>query len=139
LNKKIENFAKILIEKNIKPSYQRIKVIEYLTIKRNHPTADEIFNELVIEIPTLSKATVYNTLNLLVEAKLARAVTIKENEKRYDAEVANHGHFKCGLCGIIYDFPTNIDDLSTDSLKEFKINEKNVYFNGICPKCLNNK
>jgi Fur family peroxide stress response transcriptional regulator len=134
LSQKIENLAKILIEKNIKPSYQRIKVIEYLTAKRNHPTADEIFNELVIEIPTLSKATIYNTLNLLVEAKLARAVTIKENETRYDAKVANHGHFKCDLCGTIYDFPTNIDDLSTDSLKEF-----NVYFNGICPKCLNNK
>jgi len=44
LSQKIENLAKILIEKNIKPSYQRIKVLEYLTAKRNHPTADEIFN-----------------------------------------------------------------------------------------------
>jgi Fe2+ or Zn2+ uptake regulation protein len=72
-----------------------------------------------------------------MEAKLARIVTIEENEKRYDADVANHGHFKCDLCGVIYDFPVNIDDLSTDSLKNFKINEKNVYFRGICPKCLN--
>ena len=137
MNQKIENLSKKLIEKNIKPSYQRIKVLEYLTTKRNHPTVDEIFNELVIEIPTLSKATVYNTLDLLMEAKLARIVTIEENEKRYDADVANHGHFKCDLCGVIYDFPVNIDDLSTDSLKGFKINDKDVYFRGVCPKCLN--
>lgn len=137
MNQKIENLSKKLVEKNIKPSFQRIKILEYLIAKRNHPTVDEIFNELVVEIPTLSKATVYNTLDLLMEAKLARIITIEENETRYDADVTNHGHFKCDLCGVIYDFPVNIDDLITDSLKGFKINDKDVYFRGVCPKCLN--
>jgi len=138
LNQKIENLAKTLNEKDIKPSYQRIKILEYLITKRNHPTVDKIFNELLKEIPTLSKATVYNTLDLFKEANLARIVTIENNETRYDAKVASHGHFKCESCGSIYDFEVNIDNLSTDSLKHFKINEKNIYFRGICPKCLNN-
>ena len=138
MNQKIENLAKTLNEKDIKPSYQRIKILEYLITKRNHPTVDKIFNELLKEIPTLSKATVYNTLDLFKEANLARIVTIENNETRYDAKVASHGHFKCESCGSIYDFEVNIDNLSTDSLEHFKINEKNVYFRGICPKCLNN-
>ena len=138
MNQKIENLAKTLNEKDIKPSYQRIKILEYLITKRSHPTVDKIFNDLLKEIPTLSKATVYNTLDLFKEANLARIITIENNETRYDAKVASHGHFKCESCGSIYDFEVNIDNLSTDSLEHFKINEKNVYFRGICPKCLNN-
>ena len=138
LNQKIKNLTKILIEKNIKPSYQRIKILEYLTTKRNHPTVDKIFIDLVKEVPTLSKATVYNTLNLFKKANLASVVTIENNETKYDAKVASHGHFKCESCGNIYDFEVNIDNLPTDSLKHFKINERNIYFKGICPRCLNN-
>ena len=138
MDQTIENLVKTLTEKDIKPSYQRIKILEYLITKRNHPTVDKIFNDLAKEIPTLSKATVYNTLELLKRANLARVVTIEDNETRFDAKVVNHGHFKCELCGNIYDFAVNIDNLSIDSLEHFKISEKNVYFKGICPKCLNN-
>ena len=136
LNKKIENFATTLTEKDMKPSYQRIKILQYLISKRNHPTVDKIFNDLIKEIPTLSKATVYNTLDLFKKENLARVVTIEDNETRFDAKVVNHGHFKCESCGSIYDFEINIDSFSTDLLEHFKINEKNVYFKGICPGCL---
>ena len=136
MNQKIDSLAKTLIEKNIKPSYQRIKILEYLMIKKNHPAVDRIFNDLVKEIPTLSKATVYNTLDLFKKENLARVVTIEDNETRFDAKVVNHGHFKCEYCGSIFDFEINIESFSTDSLKNFKINEKNVYFKGICPGCL---
>ena len=138
MNQKIDNLVKTLVEKNIKPSYQRIKILEYLITKRNHPTVDKIFNDLIKEIPTLSKATVYNTLDLFKKANLAIVVTIENNETRYDAKVASHGHFKCENCGNIYDFNVNIDNLPVDSLEHFKINEKNVYFKGVCPKCLSN-
>ena len=137
MNQKIDSLVKTLTEKNIKPSYQRIKILEYLINKKNHPTADKIFNEVVKEIPTLSKATVYNTLDLLKEVKLASVITIENNETRYDAKVASHGHFKCESCGCIYDFEINIDNFSTDTLENFKIIEKNVYFKGVCPKCQN--
>ncbi len=131
MNQKIENISIKLLEKNIKPSFQRIKIYEYIDSKRNHPTVDKIFNDLVKEIPTLSKATVYNTLDLFKKAGLARSLIIENNETRYDSKVSNHGHFKCDLCGSIYDFEVNIDDLAVKALDNFIINEKNVYFNGI--------
>ncbi|MDD3818852.1 MAG: Fur family transcriptional regulator [Actinomycetota bacterium] len=137
MNQKIKDLVEILKEKNIKPSYQRIKILEYLVLKKNHPTVDEIFKDLVKEMPTLSRATVYNTLDLFKRSELARVVTIEDNETRYDAEVSVHGHFKCENCGTIFDFPVDEKALYSDALKDFMITEKNVYFKGICPKCHN--
>ena len=137
LNQKIKDLAEILKEKNIKPSYQRMKILEYLILKKNHPTVDEIFKDLASEIPTLSKATVYNTLDLFKKSELTRVVTIEDNETRYDGEISVHGHFKCENCGTIFDFPVNEKALCSDALGDFIITEKNVYFKGICPKCRN--
>ena len=137
MNQKIKDLAEILKEKNIKPSYQRVKIFEYLVLRKNHPTVDEIFKDLVKEIPTLSKATVYNTLDLFKRSGLAIVVTIEDNKTRYDAEVSVHGHFKCENCGTIFDFPVDEKALCSDTQGDFMITEKNVYFKGICPKCRN--
>ncbi|HEX7560989.1 MAG TPA: hypothetical protein VF347_02260 [Candidatus Humimicrobiaceae bacterium] len=50
-----------------------------------------------------------------------------------------HSYFKCEKCSRIFDFAVNIDDFMSDELIEFKINERNVYFKGICPECIKNK
>lgn len=115
-----------------------MKVLEYLTKNQCHPTVDKIFTDLQKDIPTLSKTTIYNTLKILVEAGLVRVITIDDNETRYDIIVKNHGHFKCEFCGTIYNFSVDIDSLALTDLNNFKINEKNVYFRGTCPRYLSN-
>lgn len=82
---KIENLAECLVKNNIKPSFQRMKIFEYLVKNNSHPTVDEIYKEVVSEIPTLSKTTVYNTLNLFIEANILKGLSIEDNEVRYDA------------------------------------------------------
>lgn len=131
-----EDLKKELESKNIHLSYQRLKVLEYLIENHCHPTADKIFTDLLEDIPTLSKTTIYNTLKILVEAGLVRAIAIECSETRYDITTQNHGHFKCESCGKIYDFAIDMDRLTSTDLKIFKIHEKNVYFRGICPECL---
>jgi len=135
----MKTIAEKLKEKKVKPSYQRMKIYEYLTRERNHPTVEQIFEHLVKEMPTLSKATVYNTMNIFRKAGLVKIVTIENNEARYDSEVSTHGHFKCEICGKIYDFPVDVSALSSDALEDFKITEKDIYFKGICPECLGKK
>lgn len=132
----LDDLKKELKMKNIHLSYQRLKVLEYFTQNKCHPTADQIFTELQRNISTLSKSTVYNTLRLLIYAGLVRVITIEDNETRYDIIVENHGHFKCEACGIIYDFSIDVDSLTSEDLNNFKINDKNVYFKGICSRCL---
>ncbi|WP_026893644.1 Fur family transcriptional regulator [Clostridiisalibacter paucivorans] len=134
MNKK--NTDKYLIEHGIKPSYQRLKIFEYLLEHETHPTVDEIYKYLSNEIPTLSKTTVYNTLNLFIEKGIVTVITIEEKETRYDANTSMHGHFKCRQCGNVYDFHTDLSYMDSDSLDGFKVEEKHIYFKGICKKCL---
>lgn len=129
-------FGSRLLEHNIKPSYSRIRIYGYLVENKNHPTVDQIYSELVKAIPTLSKTTVYNTLDLLMEAGLARVLTIEENETRYDSDTSDHGHFKCLSCGAVTDFGVEADGIAAGELKDYRVYFKNVYYKGICPKCL---
>ncbi len=129
-----EDLVTELKNKNIRLSHQRLKVLEYLTQNYTHPTADQIYNGLHHEVPTLSKTTVYNTLNSLAEAGLVRT-NIEDNEIRYDISTDDHGHFKCKSCRKIYDFKVDINSIEATDLNDFEINDKNIYFKGICPQC----
>ncbi len=136
---KVEDIGAYLKSHDIKPSFQRMKIFEYLITHRNHPTVEMIYKSLVKEIPTLSKTTVYNTLNLFVEKKIAIVIVIEENETRYDADMEIHGHFKCEECSAVYDIDVEAEKIQIKSLDNFQINEHHLYFKGICDKCLERK
>lgn len=131
--------SKELKKKNIRLSHHRLKVLEYLSSNLNHPTVDKIFVDLQKEVPTLSKTTIYNTLDVLVKAGMARVVTIEDNETRYDIITENHGHFKCERCGLIYNFAIDLSEYNSQDLAGFDVFERSVYFKGICYGCLSNK
>jgi len=136
MRKNFEDLLEELRNKNIRLSHQRLKVLEYMYNNRTHPTVDEIYRNLRNEIPTLSKTTVYNTLDTLIEAELVRIINIEDNEARYDIDTSNHGHFKCESCGAIYDFKINLDFLDIKELKDFMISSKEINFKGICKNCI---
>ena len=121
---------------NLKPSYHRIKIYEYLLNNKNHPTVEMIYKALAPKIPTFSKTTVYNTLKSLVNKKLATLVTIEENETRYDADTSLHGHFKCKKCKIVYDLPLDLSQLDIPGLEQHRVSEFHFNFKGICNNCL---
>lgn len=130
-----EYLATELKKRNIRLTHQRLKVLEYISNNRIHPTVDQIYSDLHKEIPSLSKTTIYNTLSTLVEAKFVKVITIEDNETKYDVITDDHGHFKCESCGNIYDFHINIDAIASEDLNNFHVNQKDVYFKGICPSC----
>ena len=131
----IEILTEQLKNKGIRPSYQRMKVLEYLGQVGGHPAVDEIYRALSAIIPSLSKVTIYYTLHTFVESGLLRVVEIDGSEKRYDITLSNHGHFQCEICGTIYNFQVNIDQIPLEGLNQFEITQKNIYFKGICPNC----
>ncbi len=129
----IQNYLK---EHGVKPSYQRIKVFEYLYREMSHPTVDEIYTSLVESIPTLSKTTVYNTLKLFVDKNITSTLTIEDNEVRYDAMVEEHAHFKCESCGNIYDVDVDYSGLSFKKMDGFEVDATSIHLKGKCKKCL---
>jgi len=135
----LDKYYEILQKNDIRISHQRVKVLEYLANNFCHPTAEKILSDMKKELPTLSKSTVYKTLNAFVEAKILREITIEDNEVRYEYNLKDHGHFKCEKCNSIYDFNIDLNSLHYEDLCGFKINDKNVYFKGICKSCLDRK
>lgn len=136
---KTKDIEQLLKMHDIKPSHHRIRVFQYLVERKNHPTVDMIYKDLLEEIPTLSKTTLYNTLNLFLERGIVILITIEENETRYDADVSLHGHLKCNGCGQIYDIRLDLSQMDLSGLANFQVNESQIYFKGICPICLKNR
>ena len=122
-----------LLAHGIKPSMQRVAIMDYLMKHRTHPTADCIYSELSETIPTLSRMTVYNTLRLLVEQGAAQQLSIDDKQAHYDAETAPHAHFRCNCCGAIYDVP--VPSMSPAVAADFLVTETHLYYRGICKKC----
>ena len=127
--------ANKLIERNIRPSVQRMAVYGFLVENHIHPTVDTIYTALVPKMPTLSKTTVYNTLKYLVENKLVQTVTIEDGELRYDADTSNHLHFKCCKCGEIYDIFEILEVPTKIIPTNFSVDKMQTNFWGCCSKC----
>ena len=88
-----------LLSYSIKPSMQRTAVMDFLLNNRIHPTIDDIYSQLSPNMPTLSKTTVYNTLNLFLEKGAVQVLNIDDKNARYDVDTSAHAHFICKKCG----------------------------------------
>ena len=114
--------------------------MNYLLEHRTHPTVDEMYVALSKDMPTLSKTTVYNTLELLVKQKAVLELTIDSKMSHYDGYTHAHAHFKCKRCGKIFDLP--ISDAALNALQidnGFLKEDLQVYYCGVCPQCVNNE
>ena len=100
--KKSEAYTR-LMERGIRPSMQRLAIMDYLIHHPIHPTIDDVYQALSNKVPTLSRTTVYNTLRMLSENQAAQMITIDEHRVCYDGNVESHVHFYCKKCGKIID------------------------------------
>lgn len=134
------NVKKILEEKGVKPSHQRLTIMKFLIENKIHPTAEMIFENVVKELPTLSRTTVYNTLKLFESSGLIQSINTGDPELHYDITIGLHAHFKCTECGRIFDADIdNTDFISEIKGKGFVILDTQVYFRGICRECMEGK
>jgi Fur family transcriptional regulator, peroxide stress response regulator len=129
--------SEILKESGIKPSLHRIKILEYLIEKKNHPTVDLIFKDISGEIPTLSKTTIYNTLKTFHENNIVQLLTIEGNEVKYDVILEKHAHFKCIRCEKLYDLSVSTKPLTLKNIDGHKILDGQLSYRGICKNCQN--
>ena len=131
------NVYEYLLSFKIKPSVQRIAIMDYLVKHHTHPCVDEIYLALCKEIPTLSKTTVYNTLKLFVEHGAAKMLTIDERNACFDSDLSTHAHFQCKSCGKIYDLPYKVQTEDVKRLEDngFIVEEVHCYYKGLCPNC----
>jgi Fur family transcriptional regulator, iron response regulator len=121
-----------LREHGIQPSAQRIAVAEYVLATEEHPSADQVFQRVKRRVPYISRATVYNTLNLFVEKGLLRTLNIAEDSVVFDPKLETHHHFVDEETGTIHDVPWDkVKVCNIDRLRGYEIRDYQVVMRGV--------
>lgn len=126
----------ILRRYSIRPSHQRVAVMEYLIQHPSHNTADEVYDGLLSEMPTLSKTTIYNTLHLFKNSGAVSALHIGVEPMRFDSITEPHAHFYCNVCHRIHD--VDMDRELWHQVRHIvpdKAEELQILFRGVCAEC----
>jgi Fur family peroxide stress response transcriptional regulator len=132
-----EEFVTILKQRDIQVTPQRLAIIEQLKLRKDHPSAEMIFNELKGDYPSLTLVTVYNTLQKLESQGLCHKINPLHSSARYDGNIAEHHHVICNNCHTIVD----VHDASISieppewMYKEFKVLNHSINFYGLCVVC----
>ncbi len=137
--KKNEIIKRKISESGLKPTFQRMVIYNFLDKNRIHPSVDDVYEKLHRELPTISKTTIYNTLNKFIDKRLVLGLTIGATEKRYDVNTETHHHFFCTSCGSVFDVPINCPLINSSNTKKqgHLIEEVHSYFKGVCEACRN--
>jgi Fur family peroxide stress response transcriptional regulator len=123
-------------DRGLKLTPQRIAIFDYLEGNKEHPSADDIFRAVSRKFPTMSFATVYNTLSALRDRGRLRELTIDPAKKRYDPDNSEHNHLICDNCRRVVDVDKKFDlDLPARYRNEFTLLNNHVEFHGLCPAC----
>ncbi len=126
-----------LKEHGIKPSMQRVAIMQYMMSHRTHPSVEMIYNDLHPSMPTLSRTTVYSTLELLAEHGAVLELTLDKHTAHYDGDTSDHAHLLCNHCGKIYDMEIS-DQLKSllHANEQYHIQTVKLSYIGTCPHCL---
>ena len=120
-----------LTERGIQPSAQRVAVADYVLYTTDHPSADQVWAQVKRTFPMLSRATVYNTLNLFTEKGLLRELVLAEGKVVFDPKLDPHHHFLDEDTGEIVDVPWSaLDVRRVHSLSGFDVREYQVVMRG---------
>src|SRR3954470_23638973 len=103
LSERVEKMLAGVRAAGLKLTPQRMAIVKELASDESHPTAQEIFERLRPGLPTMSFATVYNTLGALSSAGLCAAMSLSPGSGRFDPNMAPHHHVVCDVCGAVRD------------------------------------
>ena len=125
-------------EAKMKYSRQRELILKSLRENCIHPTAEQLYDFIHQEEPTVSLATVYRNLNLLAENGMVKKIEGLDGTAHFDHQTHDHYHFICTRCGQVFDVPYDIaPDLETAVEKQtgLKVTSYDIAFRGICQNC----
>lgn len=130
-----ESYGSFLEENGIRPSSQRILMLQYLEESKSHPTADKIYVDLSKRLPSISKATVYNNLKLFLNNGIIKEVNIDNSEIHYEMMMDNHAHFVCRKCKKVEDLEISNINIDLSHISDYEIESQDIFLRGLCNEC----
>lgn len=139
-NERTSEMLTRLGEGGLKLTPQRVAIVGELAGDLTHPTAQELYERLLPSMPTMSFATVYNTLDALARHKLIEARTLAPGPTRFDPNVEPHHHAVCEHCGLVVDVAAHAraggGDVADGGLPAgFAVRTVEQVFRGVCHDC----
>jgi Fe2+ or Zn2+ uptake regulation protein len=132
-------FSERLSTRGFRFTPQRQRVYDVLMQKRDHPTADEVFVRAKKQMPEISHATVYNTLDALVKCGLVKQVQLQRGAARFCPNMEEHCHYYCDKCGEVFDVPLDKNSTMMPSPRGFKVDHYDIAVHGLCADCAKTK
>ena len=117
---------------------QREAVLQVIRENENHLTAGEIYEAARRRLPSISYATVYNSLKYLKDAGLILEISFGNGASRYDRETERHDHALCTACGKLVDFDLTVtSDLVRAAVRKTRFKPETIHLTlrGLCPDC----
>lgn len=134
-----QRLLQTLQQAGLRLTWQRRAICRYLAENDTHPTAQEIYQALRRQYPSLSRATVYNTLDRLVQLGAIHALgTAGDDAVHYDADIRPHVNLACIRCHRVVDLPLNQVHALEEAVRQrsgYYILGARVLYYGVCPQC----
>lgn len=143
INERVQHMLAGLREAGLRMTPQRLALCRALASTERHPTAQALFEKLAPDYPSLSRATVYNTLEALVSVGVAQPlVEAGKGVMHYDANLQPHAHLVCSYCGRIEDYADPNLEINVRSVSRragYALAGLCTFYYGKCPQCQNQK
>jgi len=139
LSLRLQRFSSLAKEHELKLTSQRMAIFRVLAGRTDHPSAEEIHQQLLRQLPNLSLDTVYRTLWTLRDLGIVSVLNPHLSVARFDANHSHHHHFVCERCGDVQDYQNqelNAIPIPSELSAMGEAKSLHVEIRGLCRKCL---
>jgi Fur family peroxide stress response transcriptional regulator len=130
------NYAQLLKQNELKATPQRMLLVEQLDIN-GHMNIDDIHRVLKQSFPTISLATIYKNINIMLNILFLSEVKIPHQKSVYELSKEEHSHVVCSKCNEIVDITLDTDTILSQAsvMSSYSLDKSSIVFSGVCPKC----
>ena len=131
------NIAELLRSNGYKVTPQRLAVYDAIDHNMTHPNAESIYQQLQLQYPSMSLATVYKTMEIFAKIGVVKILQCGEDAHRYDYNTSQHAHIRCVKCNRVLDVDIDEGQLAQQAEAQtgFSVSGVSLSFLGVCKDC----